>query len=215
LLKPLSLLSLLALCRRPRLLARPRGLQVRDGAALRLHDRHHLDGFARREASRPLVMPHTLGFEPVSAETQPVSRGSRVQISDIENLAGRDTPRGSRLSVRKDRNSSPETRLMPLTYGNVVSLQNAGAHWRETAVAGWGARIRTWEWRKLPIGWLGRRCDRHLPNRETHRPFLDQRAHYQRYEVSPAKKEFTATGAVISLLAPASNAAALQLHPRS
>jgi hypothetical protein len=37
-------------------------------------------------------------FELVSAETQPVSGRSRAQISDIENLASRDTPPGSRLS---------------------------------------------------------------------------------------------------------------------
>jgi hypothetical protein len=37
------------------------------------------------------------GFEPVSAETQPVSGQPRTQISDIGNPASRDTPRDSRL----------------------------------------------------------------------------------------------------------------------
>jgi hypothetical protein len=52
------------------------------------------------------------GFEPVSAETQPVSGGLRTQISDIENSASRDTLRDSGPSVREARNSSPETRLL-------------------------------------------------------------------------------------------------------
>ena len=37
-----------------------------------------------------------LAFEPVSAETQPVSGHSLTQISDIENSASRDSPRDSR-----------------------------------------------------------------------------------------------------------------------
>jgi hypothetical protein len=49
------------------------------------------------------------GFEPVSAETQPVSGRSRAQISDIENSSSRDGCRNLRPLVRDVRYSSPET----------------------------------------------------------------------------------------------------------
>src|SRR5258708_7593466 len=35
----------------------------------------------------------------------------------------------------------------PVTLGNVGGTPTAGNHTAETALAGWGARIRTWEWR--------------------------------------------------------------------
>src|SRR6266446_3553148 len=35
----------------------------------------------------------------------------------------------------------------PLTRGNVATSPTAGNSCGETLVAGWGARIRTWEWR--------------------------------------------------------------------
>src|SRR6266403_3315706 len=35
----------------------------------------------------------------------------------------------------------------PLTRGNVGGSPTPGNHTAETALAGWGARIRTWEWR--------------------------------------------------------------------
>src|SRR6266436_1816920 len=35
----------------------------------------------------------------------------------------------------------------PLTLGNVGGSPTPGNHTAETALAGWGARIRTWEWR--------------------------------------------------------------------
>jgi hypothetical protein len=52
------------------------------------------------------------GFEPVSAETQPVSGRLRIQISDIEKSSSRDSPPESRPSAEGTRNSSPETRLL-------------------------------------------------------------------------------------------------------
>jgi hypothetical protein len=52
------------------------------------------------------------GFEPVSAEAQPVSGCLRAQISDIEKSSSRDSPPDSRPSVQDARNSSPETRLL-------------------------------------------------------------------------------------------------------
>src|SRR5712671_2523410 len=35
----------------------------------------------------------------------------------------------------------------PLTLGNVGGSPTPGNHTAESALAGWGARIRTWEWR--------------------------------------------------------------------
>src|SRR6266478_5437628 len=35
----------------------------------------------------------------------------------------------------------------PLTLGNVGGSPTPGNHTAETGLAGWGARIRTWEWR--------------------------------------------------------------------
>jgi hypothetical protein len=52
------------------------------------------------------------GFEPVSAETQPVSGQPRTQISDIEKSSSRDSPWKSRPSARDARYSSPETGLL-------------------------------------------------------------------------------------------------------
>jgi hypothetical protein len=56
--------------------------------------------------------PQYARFELVSAETQPVSGRSLAQISDIENLASRDTPPESRLSVSKRPDSWPETGIL-------------------------------------------------------------------------------------------------------
>jgi hypothetical protein len=53
-----------------------------------------------------------LGFEPVSADTQPVSGGARSQISDIEKSPSRDSLLISTLSVRDARNSSPVTGVL-------------------------------------------------------------------------------------------------------
>src|SRR5260370_37735173 len=41
----------------------------------------------------------------------------------------------------------------PLTLGNVGGSPTPGNHTAETGLAGWGARIRTWEWRnqKPPV----------------------------------------------------------------
>src|SRR6266446_4386631 len=47
----------------------------------------------------------------------------------------------------------------PLTLGNVGGSPTPGNHTAETGLAGWGARIRTWEWRnrlKSACGWYVR-----------------------------------------------------------
>jgi hypothetical protein len=58
----------------------------------------------------PLIFDR--GFEPVSAETQPVSRRLPVQISDIEKSPSRDSMEVLPPSVRDARISSPETGLL-------------------------------------------------------------------------------------------------------
>src|SRR5260221_5174393 len=50
-------------------------------------------------------------------------------------------------SVGSARFSSPKTAHCPLTLGNVGGSPTPGNHTAETGLAGWGARIRTWEWR--------------------------------------------------------------------
>jgi hypothetical protein len=49
------------------------------------------------------------GFEPVSAQTQPVSGHSRSQISDIEKSLSRDSTRNLRPLAQSAQNSLPET----------------------------------------------------------------------------------------------------------
>jgi hypothetical protein len=82
-------------------------------------------------------------------------------------------------------------------------------------VAGWGARIRTWEWRNSSVHRLARKPLRSHPLKQAPQPFLDQRTRCQRFTVSSAKQEVAATETVISLHAPPSNAAAPQPHLRS
>jgi hypothetical protein len=59
-----------------------------------------------------LAVVTVTGFEPVSAETKPVSGRPLAQISDIENSANRDTPRDSRAFGEKRPTFSQETRLL-------------------------------------------------------------------------------------------------------
>jgi hypothetical protein len=61
-------------------------------------------------AARDLAEP--IAFEPVSAETQPISGRLPIQISDIEKSSSRDSPRDSRSSARIPQNCSPETGLL-------------------------------------------------------------------------------------------------------
>jgi hypothetical protein len=79
-------------------------------------------------------------FEPVSAETQPVSGQLPIQISDIEKSPSRDSLRISPPSVRDIRISSPETEFFGPNLPDIGTSLSAG---EETPVAGWGARIRT------------------------------------------------------------------------
>ena len=58
----------------------------------------------------PLIFDR--GFEPVSAETQPVSRRLPIQISDIEKSPSSDSMEVLPPSVRDARISSPETGLL-------------------------------------------------------------------------------------------------------
>jgi hypothetical protein len=62
--------------------------------------------------------------------------------------ASRDSPREC-AGLVTCRGVFPPQRLRPelLTYGNVVRSPTQGNDGAETALAGWGARIRTWEWR--------------------------------------------------------------------
>jgi hypothetical protein len=86
-------------------------------------------------------------FEPVSAETQPVSERPARKFRILKNPRA-ETRLGFRGLWRespKIRRQRPEAR--PLTSGNVASSQSSVTLPEETAVAGWGARIRTWEWR--------------------------------------------------------------------
>src|SRR6266478_3465998 len=78
---------------------------------------------------------------------QQVSGQTTCQIPDIENSCSRDSSRKTPPSVGRARFSSPKTRLLPLTLGNVGGSPTPGNHTAETGLAGWGARIRTWEWR--------------------------------------------------------------------
>jgi hypothetical protein len=85
----------------------------------------------------------TTGFEPVSAETQPVSGRSRVQISDIENLASRDTPPESRLSASKRRDSWPETGLLATNLRKCRLFAKFGKSPGRDRGGCWVQRIRT------------------------------------------------------------------------
>jgi hypothetical protein len=110
----------------------------------------------RTQPSRP---PIPSGFEPVSAETQPVSGRPPIQISDIEKSSSRDSPRDSRVSVRFLENSWRETVSLP-------SNPRKGRHFRQ--------------YPKFPArdayGWLGiedSNCD--VPNSSPSQNQLQQR----------------------------------------
>src|SRR6266404_9071008 len=93
------------------------------------------------------LMSSQATFEPVSAKTQPVSGHTTCQIPDIENSCSRDSSR--KTPPRWEAPDFPRQRPAhcPLTLGNVGGCPTPGNHTAETALAGWGARIRTWEWR--------------------------------------------------------------------
>src|SRR5467141_562052 len=93
------------------------------------------------------LMSSQATFEPVSAKTQPVSGHTTCQIPDIENSCSRDSSR--KTPPRWEASDFPRQRpaYCPLTLGNVGGSPTPGNHTAETGLAGWGARIRTWEWR--------------------------------------------------------------------
>src|SRR5229473_746327 len=93
------------------------------------------------------LMSSQATFEPVSAKTQPVSGHTTCQIPDIENSCSRDSSR--KTPPRWEAPDFPRQRPAhcPLTLGNVGGSPTPGNHTAETGLAGWGARIRTWEWR--------------------------------------------------------------------
>src|SRR6266849_9080934 len=93
------------------------------------------------------LMSSQATFEPVSAKPQPVSGHTTCQIPDIENSCGRDSSR--KTPPRWEAPDFPRQRPAhcPLTLGNVGGSPTPGNNTAETALAGWGARIRTWEWR--------------------------------------------------------------------
>src|SRR5260221_3074989 len=93
------------------------------------------------------LMSSQATFEPVSAKTQPVSGHTTCQIPDIENSCSRDSSRKTPPQWEAPDFPRQRPTHCPLTLGNVGSSPTPGNHTAETALAGWGARIRTWEWR--------------------------------------------------------------------
>jgi hypothetical protein len=107
------------------------------------------------------LMSSQATFEPVSAKTQPVSGHTTCQIPDIENSCSRDSSR--KTPPRWEAPDFPRQRPAhcPLTLGNVGGSPTPGNHTAETALAGWGARIRTWEWRNRFVRRRDRACRSH------------------------------------------------------
>jgi hypothetical protein len=86
-------------------------------------------------------------IEPVSAETQPVSGRSR---SEIRILKIHRAETGAEIrGLRCETSDIPRQRPgpSPLTLGNVDTPPSTGNDRRETIVAGWAYRIRTWKCR--------------------------------------------------------------------
>src|SRR5258708_3022727 len=83
-------------------------------------------------------------FEPVSAESNGVSR---VGTRRLENREQRLSPefRSEKLKIREIRRQRLSNN--PSTRGNVAQFLTSQTTPREAGLAGWGARIRTWEWR--------------------------------------------------------------------
>jgi len=90
--------------------------------------------------------PIPCGFEPVSAETQPVSGRPLIQFSDIEKSSSRDSPRDSRLSVRFLQNSWREIGSFPSNprkVGTSASTRNSRVARIRTAMCRIRAGLRT------------------------------------------------------------------------
>ena len=66
-----------------------------------------------------------------------------LKIHAAETRPGKHTPRWEAPDFPRQRPAH-----CPLTLGNIGGSPTPGNHTAETALAGWGARIRTWEWRK-------------------------------------------------------------------
>src|SRR6266849_1942347 len=65
-----------------------------------------------------------------------------LKIHAAETRAGKRPPRWEAPDFPRQRPAH-----CPLTLGNVGGCPTTGNHTAETRLAGWGARIRTWEWR--------------------------------------------------------------------
>src|SRR6266446_254191 len=93
------------------------------------------------------LMSSQATFEPVSAKTQPVSGFTPPVKFRILKIHAAETRREKR-PPRWEAPDFPRQRPAhcPLTFGNVGGSPTPGNHTAETALAGWGARIRTWEW---------------------------------------------------------------------
>ena len=97
-----------------------------------------------------LVAVVPVGVEPVSAIVEPVSGSLKRKLEKPEQRLARQPRQLGALSA-----SFPGQRLwrICLSLGNIVSSRKPGELRRRDALAGWGARIRTWEWRNQnPLG---------------------------------------------------------------
>src|SRR6267378_4075217 len=86
-------------------------------------------------------------------ETQSLPKRNRSLVTPpvkfrILKIHAAETRRGKR-PPRWEAPDFPRQRpaYCPLTLGNVGGSPTPGNHTAETGLAGWGARIRTWEWR--------------------------------------------------------------------
>jgi hypothetical protein len=82
-------------------------------------------------------------FEPVSAETQPVSGRSRSKFRILKNHRAETGAKNSRRSARDVRHSSPETGLPAASLRKCRHFVSTRNPQRETELAGWAERIRT------------------------------------------------------------------------
>src|SRR6266481_1919348 len=63
----------------------------------------------------------------------------------------------------------------PLTLGNVGGSPTPGNHTAETGLAGWGARIRTWEWRNQNLANSGFSVNKYSDKSAIYDPFPTNR----------------------------------------
>src|SRR5262249_28182601 len=90
------------------------------------------------KSARPLASNRSLAIvEPVS--------GCRKR--KLEKCDQRPLPKMRRLGARWRPSPYQRHGRLSLTRGNVASSRACGKNAAETALSGWGARIRTWEWR--------------------------------------------------------------------